>query len=894
MDHRQVYRGGKTWLDRLLVFICRFLLSLRYRVRVIGLEKILAKGNRKLLLLPNHAALLDPLLLCSTFYGNIQTRLIADSNNIANPFIRWASLRMGARPIPDLTISGPKAKQELDAVLQETIAGMQNGENLLMFPSGRLKRQHRETIGATSAVEFILKSVPDARVILMRHNGLWGSSFSWGLGTKPNLLRGVWKGLKILLGNCIFFCPKREVIIEFFELDDFPKTADRLVMNRYLEEFYNTDNQANTGVRHYWWQHPHSFPLPEPKQDILQGDINTVPDTTRKLVLDYLTKVTGIANLQPEQKLSYDLGMDSIKIAEIVAWLEQEFGFAQGNTDAYQTVGDVMLAATGKSLSTVQFDLKPVSKKWWKGDKCQKRIGFSMVPDSILQEFLRQARQRPDQVIVADQQSGEKTYRQLITGIFALRQHIMNIPGERLGIMLPASVGSVVFYLTTLFSEKTPVMVNWTTGAKNILFSLQNLGVQKVITSQKLVAKLKEQGMDVSLLDNFFIFAEDIARKISGMQKICAAFKAHFMWGLLAKIKTRDPAVVLFTSGSENNPKAVPLAHKNILTNIHDLSQVQSLYQNDVFLGILPPFHSFGLATTIIFPLVFGIRTVYYPNPTEAKAIANIVEAYRCTLILGTPTFLQAILRAAKPKQTDSIRMIVTGAEKCSPAVYKLVEDMCPNGKIAEGYGITECSPVVSCTDYEHPMPGTIGKTLPSVRYCRMDVDTGQKVGPGVLGQLLVSGPSIFSGYLNYDGKSPFLEMDGITWYNTGDLVMEDENHILTFAGRLKRFIKLGGEMVSLPAIEEVLKTKLVSPNEEKTTLAVEATEDEIAPEIVLFTTFDIERTQANEILRAAGLSPLNFIRRTMKLEEIPQLGTGKTDYRGLKRILKNTQEQKQ
>lgn len=888
MDYHKIYRGGKTWLDYLLVFVFRLLLGLRYRVRFVGLDKILAKGTSKILFLPNHVALMDPLLLGGAMYRYFHPRTIADANNISAPFINWASQRLGARPIPDLTIEGPKAKAILDSILQDTINGLKNGENLLMFPGGRLKRQHREIIGATSGAEFITKSVPDIRVVLIRHNGLWGSSFSWGLGTKPSLLRSLWNGIKILLANFIFFCPKRIVNVEFFEPEDFPKTSERLVINRYLEEFYNADNQENTKVRYYFWQSPHTTSLPEPKQEILQGDISNVPETTKKLVLDYLAKVTGISNLKPEQKLTYDLGMDSIKIAEIIFWLEREFGFTQGNTDAYQTVLDVMLAATGKTLSTVQFVLKPIGKTWWARANNKQRIDYTKInPNSITQAFLYQAKLYPDQVIVADQQSGEKTYRQLITAIFALLPHISALPGERLGIMLPASVASVVFYLTTLFAGKTPVMVNWTTGAKNMLFSLQNIGVQKVITAHKLILKLKEQGMDLSLLENYFAFAEEIGPKISFFQKLCSAFKARFSWRSLEKANIQHTAVILFTSGSENNPKSVPLSHQNILSDIRDLLQVHSLYQNDVVLGILPPFHSFGLVTTIILPLVIAIRAVYYPNPTEAKAIANIIEAYQATIVLGTPTFLQSILRAAHIKQTQSMRMIVTGAEKCPEHVYQLVKNMCPNGKIVEGYGITECSPVVSITDYEKPAPGTIGKILPSLRYCRIDVDTEEIVGIGKIGKLLVAGPSIFSGYLNYDGKSPFIEKDGVSWYNTGDLVIEDENHVLTFAGRLKRFIKLGGEMISLPAIEEILKNKLVNINEEKPRLAVESTDDESNPEIVLFSTLKIDRAQANEILRSAGLSPLNFIRRVEELEEIPLLGTGKTDYRGLKRILK-------
>jgi long-chain-fatty-acid--[acyl-carrier-protein] ligase len=237
----------------------------------------------------------------------------------------------------------------------------------------------------------------------------------------------------------------------------------------------------------------------------------------------------------------------------------------------------------------------------------------------------------------------------------------------------------------------------------------------------------------------------------------------------------------------------------------------------------------------------------------------------------------------ARDEQLKSLRIVVSGAEKCPAQLYETIARRWPAMKVIEGYGITECSPVVSANREEDIRPGTIGRIMPSVEYAIQGVDTGRRVVPGQSGLLLVRGPSIFGGYLNYDGPSPFVEFEGRTWYRTGDLVSEDAAGVITFSGRLKRFVKLGGEMISLPAIEEVLARQYVTEKDEKPVLAVESTPQELNPELVLFTIRDLDREAVNAALRQGGLSPIYNIRRIVKLAEIPVLGTGKIDYRSLK-----------
>jgi long-chain-fatty-acid--[acyl-carrier-protein] ligase len=319
------------------------------------------------------------------------------------------------------------------------------------------------------------------------------------------------------------------------------------------------------------------------------------------------------------------------------------------------------------------------------------------------------------------------------------------------------------------------------------------------------------------------------------------------------------------------------------MTNIRDIPSIATIRENDVLIGILPPFHSFGITATTVLPLCLGLRTVYHPNPTEAPTIARLIEEYKVSLLVGTPTFLNGIVLASRNEQLRTLRLVISGAEKCPDAVYKLLNERSPHLKLLEGYGVTECSPIISVNTEDSSKSYTIGKVVPSLEHVIMDVDTGERVGRNRTGMLLVRGPSVFSGYLHYNGESPFVEYDGKQWYRTGDLVTEDNDGVLTFCGRLKRFVKLGGEMISLPAIEDVLLPHFTSDKDEGPVIAVESTPREESPELVLFTIKETDRTTVNNYIRDAGLSALHNIRQVVQLKEIPVLGTGKIDYRSLR-----------
>ena len=871
-------------IDALLRMWVKSMLWLRYRVRLRGREAIVSRGTRGILFLPNHPAYLDPIIVMAYLHRPFAPRALADKDQVDRFFVRWLAKRVGVRPIPDVRTYGPAARQQVAATMEECIAGLRRGENLLLYPSGHVYRTRYEDLRGNSAVESILQQVPKVRVVLVRTRGLWGSSFSLASGSVPNVARALEKGVRNLLKSFLFFAPRREVTVDLYEPQELPRDAGRNELNAFLERYYNSDAPPNTYVPYTFWERNGPRALPDPELGRVIGASSSVPETTRQLVTTFLRGLTGAATLRDEDRLAQDLGLDSLAKAELLLWLAKEFGFAGSDVDALQSVGDVMLAACGEALVARPIELKAVPSKWFR-NRTDRRVALPP-GQTITEVFLHQARHGAGRGVVADQLAGVRTYRDLVTAILVLKPLIEKLPGERVGIMLPASVAANVVYLATLFARKVPVMVNWTTGARNVAHALELTEVRHVLTAGPLVARLDSQGIDLTGLKDRFVFLEKMTQDVAGIAKLWAWILARTSWSALLPVKVPDTAVVLVTSGSESLPKAVPLTHANLLANIRDVLSVFAVRDDDCLIGFLPPFHSFGLTIGLLLPMLVGARAVYHANPTEAWVLARLIAAYKATLLCGTPTFLSGIIRAATGDALAPLRLAVTGAEKCPERTYQALAQRCPNAVILEGYGVTECSPVVAVVREDDPRPGTIGRILPSFDHAIVDVDTGQPAETGAAGMLLVRGPCVFPGYLGTDAASPFVEFAGKRWYRTGDLVSADADGVLTFRGRLKRFVKLGGEMISLPAIEAVLEQHYVTESDDGPVIAVEATPSEDHPEVVLFTIRDLERQTVNQQIRAAGLSPLHNISRVVRLEQIPVLGTGKTDYRALKAML--------
>ncbi|THB63672.1 MAG: hypothetical protein D6B27_11825 [Gammaproteobacteria bacterium] len=866
-------------IEKVFLIIVKLLLKIRYRIEVTGLENI--EGAEKVLFLPNHPAFIDPLIVMSIIFGKFRPRPLSDKARVEKPVIKTVMKRINPVLIPDLGRAGREAHKATLEAMNNIATSLENGDNVIMYPSGRLYRENRESVRGNSGAHHVINAVPDAKVVLVRTNGLWGSSFSWATGKNPELFRCLPRYLLAIICGLLFFVPKRKVSVEFVVPEDLPYGDDKMELNRYLDNFYNEKPEESIVLPYYLWG---GSPIAVEKKNVAkktQQDLGHIAQSTKDLVNDKLKELTGVAKIGEGDHLSKDLGLDSLTMVELQTWIEGEFGITIENQESIQTVAHCYLAANGQLLGDASALLTPPTQKWQSAasDNPLKLGGGS----NIAEIFLANAAANKNQPLLVDQLAGEKTYQDIILGVFVLKRIIEKIDADYIGIMLPASVSATVVYLATLFSGKVPVMINWTVGKGNMLSCLETVGVEHIFTASALVEKIKYQGFDYSDISAEWIMLDKVAAKISVKEKIAALIKSKFSWKELRNAKIPQTAAVLFTSGSEAKPKAVPLTHANFIANMSDYSKLFDFKQSDCLLGMLPPFHSFGLASGVVLPLAMGMKVVYHSNPTEGAVLSKIIGIFRPTLLLGTPTFLQGILSAAGDLQ--SLRIVISGAEKCPDHIFDAFAKQCPQATLCEGYGITECSPVVSANTPGCINRGSIGKVMPSMEYVIVNEDGDKKCLIGERGRLLLRGGNIFSGYLNYEGKSPFVEFDGKDWYDTGDLVTESDDGILTFAGRLKRFVKLGGEMISLPAIEAVLAEKYPA-NEGEPQLAIEAAEGDNQPEIILIATCEISREEANRIIKDAGLSGLHNIRKIKKVDEIPLLGTGKTDYRSLKRMI--------
>ena len=866
----------------LVAFFARIAIWLRYRITVKGLDTIIKSGDRKgILFLPNHPALIDPLILNSLLWSRFHPRALADEKYIKNSALKycWKALRI--LPIPDLGVAGMTGHDAVVAQLGRCVEALKAGDNLLLYPAGRIYHSKIEKLRGNGGVSRILQEYPETKVVLVRTTGLWGSDFSRCKGYHPDFGQVVKSHLKHLLLAFTFFLPRRHITIEFVPRpDDFPVASDKEVLNRYLEKFYNVAMRPNTYVPYTWFEAQGPRVLPEPDIGNVNEDTSRVPPDVREKVLAKLRELTGKTDIQDTNTLGTDLGLDSLIIAELQYWIATEFGHEVPSPEKLRTAASLMLAAIGEVTGVEP--LYPVPPKWFFEDASPLEVTEG---PTIPHTFLINAKRFPDRPVWADQLKGVFTNRKMVLAVMALRPSIAALPGERIGILMPATTIATLLYLATQFAGKVPVMINWTVGNRNMRHCVESTGLQHILTSEALIERLKGTGVDFSGLEDILLPLERVAKGVSIWRKLWSLLMSHLCWRSLWKAPVPPTAAILFTSGSESMPKTVPVIHEAIIADLKCSVLGMHFRKDACLLGMLPPFHSFGLLLNTLFTCVTNIRVVYHPNPTEGAMLARLTAAYKVNFFCGTPTFVANILRNATSEQLETLQFIVTGAEKCTRTTLDLMHEKAKNANLYEGYGITECGPIVSLNQPGHEKFGSIGRLMACSEGVVTNEECTKRLPPNTTGMLLVRGTNIFKGYINFDGPSPFVQFEGKEWYRTGDLVQMDEEGFIYFMGRLKRFVKIGGEMISLPALEEVLLEKYPNPAlDHGPSLAVEALGTDDAPVITLFSTLPLERDEVNATLRAKGFSPIQSIRKVVVMSEIPCLGSGKTDYRTLKK----------
>ena len=510
--------------------------------------------------------------------------------------------------------------------------------------------------------------------------------------------------------------------------------------------------------------------------------------------------------------------------------------------------------------------------------------------------FIHTARRHPFRFAMGDGRTPRLGYFSALTKAIFLARRLRKPWKDQpmVGLFLPPSIPGALVNYAAMLMGKVPVNLNYTVSREALESCAQQCDLKTTITSKLFLEKIKVQPPGEVLL------AEDLAANPSVFEKIAALFGALFLptgalqkfCGATRKTALSDTATVIFSSGSTGEPKGVVLSHYNIASNVAQLMQVFMLHNGDRILGILPFFHSFGFTGTLCLPPASGIGAVFHPSPLDSRAIGALVSQYSVTMLLATPTFLNTYTRRCTPEDFGSLRIVMAGAEKLPDRISMAFEDQFGIRPL-EGYGTTECSPVVAVNTYDFRAAqfrqvgakrGTIGHPLPGIAIRIVDPETGLLRDIGEPGLLLVRGPNVMQGYLNQPEKTAEVLKDG--WYNTGDIATVDEDGFLRITDRLSRFSKIGGEMVPHIKVEEKLQ-ELAQATEQ--VFAVTAVPDEKKGErlIVLTTLSENELAACLEGFAKTDLPPLwkprpdNFLR----IETLPYLGTGKLDLRRLREL---------
>ena len=513
-------------------------------------------------------------------------------------------------------------------------------------------------------------------------------------------------------------------------------------------------------------------------------------------------------------------------------------------------------------------------------------IEMQQGPRTVLAAAAETARFRPRFVVLEDTTRQGLTFRGLMVGVDLMARQWQAMLGsdgrERIGVLLPNISATPTVLLSLWAAKKVPAVLNYSTGAATMLACAQLAGLKRIITSRVFLERTKLNVDSFVKTGIELIYLEDARQNISGAQKWFMLLR-HTLHTPRFTDQTRpdDTAVILFTSGSEGVPKGVELTHTNLIANIRQLLLVTDIQDNDRIFNAMPLFHSFGLTIGTLLPLVRGVYVFIYPSPLHYRAVPTIFYDRDCTIMIGTNTFLNGYARKAHPYDFRSLRYMFAGAEKVQDATANLWSRRF-GVRILEGYGATECSPCVSLNTPMEAKYGSAGKLLPHVEY-RLEPVEGVTDG----GRLLVRGPNVMKGYLNPDANATFKALAG--WYDTGDIVSVDAERFVTILGRLKRFAKVSGEMVSLTAVEDALAGAFPQFGL-RCQIAVLSRPDEDKGEMLIAVTNE-SRLQLDEIraaIKAKGLTNLFAPREVKYVREIPKLGTGKVNHRELTRMISN------
>lgn len=475
------------------------------------------------------------------------------------------------------------------------------------------------------------------------------------------------------------------------------------------------------------------------------------------------------------------------------------------------------------------------------------------------------------------------SYAKLVSGAIALGRALVGLtkPGGEVAVLLPNSVGAAVTFFALQATGRVPAMLNFSAGPGNMVSAVTTAQADVVLTSRAFVeAGSLEGAVDALSAHAKIVWLEDVKADIGIVAKLSAALIATFgahAWHKGFVSDTSAAAAVLFTSGSEGTPKGVVLSHDNLLANRYQLAARIEFNPTDIVFNALPVFHSFGLTSGMLLPVLAGVRTFLYPSPLHYRVVPELVYDTNATIIFGTDTFLAGYARAANAYDFFKVRYVCAGAEKVKADTRAAFFEKF-GLRILEGYGATETAPVLSFNTPMHHKMGTVGRLLPGIEH-RLDPVPGIDAG----GRLVVRGANVMKGYFLADNPGQLIPPEN-GWYDTGDIVSIDEHGFVTIEGRVKRFAKVAGEMVSLGAVEDLAATAWPDMRHG----AVSVPDARKGEQVVLLSECEnADRDTLLKIARDKGVAEIMVPKTVLVVKELPLLGSGKTDYPGVEALVK-------
>jgi acyl-[acyl-carrier-protein]-phospholipid O-acyltransferase/long-chain-fatty-acid--[acyl-carrier-protein] ligase len=476
-------------------------------------------------------------------------------------------------------------------------------------------------------------------------------------------------------------------------------------------------------------------------------------------------------------------------------------------------------------------------------------------------------------VAVVDGDERAFTYDEIVRASFGLGHALKKgtKPGEAVAIMLPSGAAAVIAFFAISAYGRVPTMLNFTTGAASLKSALRTAKVKRIVTAHRFVEIGKFESLIAELEGAAeIVYLEDVRAKLSLTDKIAAVAGQYAPWLVSARPLHESTAVILFTSGTEGEPKGVALSHLNLLANVEQVRTHITLTDKDVLFNPLPTFHCFGLTVGALLPILVGVKAVFHPTPLQPKEIANRIRATGSTILLSTDTFISQYARAGQQGDLNSLRLAVCGAERLRDETRALLRNKYAI-ELLEGYGVTETAPVVAANQIGANRAGTVGRLMQGMEARLEPVE-----GIPNAGRLYVRGPNVMLGYIKASEPGVIHPpKDG--WHDTGDVVSIDDEGFIAIKGRMKRFAKIGGETVSLAVVESCASA--LWPDYSHAAIAMHDTGRK-GEQIILVTTCpDAKRTDLVGWVHNHGVQELAVPKRIITVESIPVLGTGKTDY---------------